>query len=111
MLNFLALVLLVMLFAVGQVLFKKAALSIGDGNFLWELLNGWTLAALILYGFTTVLWIWILQTVPLNLAYAFTSLAFLIVPLAAYIAFGETLSIKYAVGCGLIVTGVIITST
>jgi len=111
MVKVVALVFLVVLFALGQVLFKKAALSGGDGEFLRGLLTVWTLAALILYGLATLLWIWILQTVPLSIAYAFTSLAFILVPIVAHVVFGEALSIKYAIGCGLIVMGVIITST
>jgi multidrug transporter EmrE-like cation transporter len=68
------------------------------------------LAARVLYGLATLLWVWTLRTMPLSHVYSFSSLGFVIVPLAAYSVFGEALSPKYAIGCALIVTGVIVTS-
>jgi len=109
--NIVAIVLFAALIALGQVFFKKAALSISGGDFFAGLLNAWLLAAIALSGAAAVLWVWILQTMPLSRAYAFTSLVYIMVPLAAYVLLDETFSVNYALGCGLIIAGVIIAST
>ena len=93
--------------AVGQILFKKAAMSLPyNPQIIDWLLNGWLLSALILYGFATLLWIWVLRHAPLHIAYPFMALAFIIVPLLSYYFLGEPLSIKTFIGGFLIIIGV-----
>ena len=55
--------------SLGQVLFKKAALSIPTAA-TWQhwAFNGWLVTALALYGITTLAWIWVLRHAPLHLA-------------------------------------------
>lgn len=72
----------------GQVFFKKAAIAIGEGGFLVGLLNKWLFAAILVCGAAVIVWVWILKTTPLNLAYV-----------AAYFAFNEKADAFYAVGC------------
>lgn len=108
MLKIVALVGFAALMAVGQILFKKVALSSSDG-LIATLFNPWLIAALAFYAIATVLWVWILSTTPLSLAYPFAALGFVFVPLAAWWVFGESLSWSYAVGVALIVAGVIVT--
>lgn len=97
--------------SVGQMMFKKAALAIGQGNGLsaW-IFNGWLLGAFLLYGLTTLLWVWILKHVPLHMAYPFMALAFFIVPVLGYFALGEAISAKVLLGSLFIVIGVIISN-
>ena len=98
------------LLATGQILFKKAAL-LGVGRALpWGLVNGWLVAALVVYGGATLLWVWILRTTPLSIAYPFAALGFVIVPLVARFLFGEVLDLRYALGVAMIVFGVLLTS-
>lgn len=74
------------------------------------LFNGWLLAALILYGVTTLLWVWILKHVPLHMAYPFMALAFFIVPMLGYFALGEPVNIKVLLGSLFIIAGVVISN-
>ena len=93
--------------AAGQILFKKAAMHLPANPQLVDwLLNGWLIAALILYGVTTLLWIWVLRHAPLHLAYPFMALAFIIVPLLSHYFLGEPINIKTFIGGALIVIGV-----
>jgi drug/metabolite transporter (DMT)-like permease len=104
--------LCVLSISVGQILFKKAA-----GAFLmpltWQafVFNGWLIASLVLYGLTTLGWVWILRNVPLHLAYPFMGLAFLIVPTLAWMFLGEPLHWRTLAGGLLIMAGVALAST
>ncbi|PLK26866.1 hypothetical protein [Novosphingobium sp. TH158] len=103
------------LLAAGQALFKASALKLGQtggtvgGLFSLVAMPGFWLA-LALYGAGTLLWIYILQTVPLSRAYPFAALGFVIVPIIAALLFAERLNLTYALGAALIVAGVIVTA-
>ena len=93
--------------ALGQLLFKKAAIGLpAQPDATDWLLNGWLLMALALYGVTTLLWVWILRHAPLHLAYPFMGLAFLLVPLMASVWLDEPLHWQSLVGGALILAGV-----
>jgi undecaprenyl phosphate-alpha-L-ara4N flippase subunit ArnE len=102
----------VLLIAIGQLLFKTAAAQWRIDGWSWatvrEFLSPAMVVALVVYGFATVLWIYVLRTVPLATAYTLFSLAFLIVPLLAYFMLGERLSTNTLVGGAIIIVGVII---
>ncbi|SRR6266511_1106302 len=99
-----------LLLGVGQLLFKAAAdrtppitrvtdiVQVLGVPLLW--------LALILYGLTTLLWVCLLQQVPLSRAYPFAALAFVLVPVGAAAFFGERLSLATALGSALIVAGI-----
>lgn len=98
--------------SIGQLLFKKAAAVLPAQPQLVDwVLNGWLLASLLLYGMTTLGWIWILCHVPLHLAYPFMGLAFLIVPTLAWLFLGEPLHWRTLAGGALIMAGVALAST
>jgi drug/metabolite transporter (DMT)-like permease len=107
-----ALGLYVAILSSGQLLFKKAAQStgtisgIGDVRLLFA--NYWLWIALILYGVATVLWVAILQRVPLSTAVLFNALCFVLVPLAAAFFFGENVGWRHMAGIALIVTGLVV---
>ena len=96
--------------SIGQLLFRKAALSISSFSPAGLLSNGWFLLAVGLYGITTLGWVWILRQAPLALAYPFMSLAFLIVPLLAWLFLGEPLHWHTVAGGALIMAGVVLAS-
>ena len=107
-----ALGLYVAILSSGQLLFKKAAQSTGTINGIGDvrplLLNHWLWLALILYGMATVLWVAILQRVPLSTAVLFNALCFVLVPLAAAALFGESVGWRHAAGMALIVAGLVV---
>jgi drug/metabolite transporter (DMT)-like permease len=107
-----ALALYVAILSGGQLLFKQAALNSQQVNAIGDLrhliFNGWIWAAVILYGVATLLWVTILQRVPLSTAILFNALCFVLVPVAAAAIFGETLSWRHAVGGALIITGLVV---
>jgi drug/metabolite transporter (DMT)-like permease len=97
--------------SVGQLLFKKAAEALPEIPTLlnWGT-NIWLLASLVLYGLTTIGWIWILRHAPLHLAYPFMGLAFLIVPTLAWLFLGEPIGWHTLAGGTLILAGVALAS-
>ena len=100
-------VLCVIGISLGQLLFKKAAMTLPVQAQLMDwIFNGWLIVALGLYAVTTVLWVWILRSAPLHLAYPFIELAFMFVPLIGWYFLGEPLHWQTLVGGGFIVVGV-----
>lgn len=98
--------------SIGQLLFKKAAAALPSPMSLTGLLqNGWLITALLLYGITTLGWIWVLRHAPLHLAYPFMGLAFLLVPTLAWLFLGEPLHWRTLAGGALIMAGVALAST
>lgn len=95
----------------GQILFKLAARgATGAAGFPWSLFNGYLFAALALYGAATLLWVWLLKTLPLNVAYPFVGLAFVIVPLAGAWLLNEPLDWRHLAGGVIIAIGVAVAS-
>ena len=104
--------LCVLLIAAGQLLFKAAAGQWRIDGWSWSTVRSFLspvmLIALVIYAAATLLWVFVLRTVPLSSAYALFSLAFLIVPVLARIFLGEAISTNTLVGGAIIVVGVVI---
>jgi drug/metabolite transporter (DMT)-like permease len=111
----LQLVTVVTLLAVGQLLFKAGALQgqpVRDLATLIRLFSApLVLAALALYAVTTLLWVYILQSVPLSRAYPFTALGFVLVPLASARLFDEVVGGRYLAGLALLLAGLYLTAS
>ena len=58
----------------------------------------------------TLFWLFILQKIPLSLAYPFTALAMVIIPILSTFLFEEKLDINYWFGASLIVLGIFVKS-
>ena len=103
----------VLVLAAGQLMFKLVSERID--NLSGILLNPNALVifmgALGLYGFSTLLWVLALRTIPLSKAYPFMAIGFLIVPIAAYFTFGESINRMQILGMLFVVGGLIIVST
>lgn len=98
--------------AAGQVLFKLGANAlVANGGKLASTGGAVVAAALALYGVTTLAWIWVLQRAELGKIYPLMALAFILVPIASHFLFGETFTWRYAVGCALLVAGIVLTSS
>ena len=107
------------LMSLGQILFKKTALSIslsmGSNNSL-GLIEGlikalsvpWLYMALCVYALATIFWLYLLQRIPLSLAYPFSAFAMVIVPIVAVLIFGERLTWSYWIGVLFIIIGIFI---
>jgi len=92
----------------GQVLFKLGAMASNAENasLLARYANPWLMAALLLYVVATALWIYVLKHVPLNVAYPFMGLAFVVVPVAASLFAGEPLAARHLAGGVVIAAGI-----
>lgn len=101
--------------ATGQILFKIGALKVphvdGIQGWIQLIFQPVIIGALCLYATSTLLWLWLLQRIPLTTAYPFAALAFLLVPFGGWLIFKEPLHGRYLIGVGFILAGVILTST
>jgi drug/metabolite transporter (DMT)-like permease len=100
--------------SLGQVFMKLAAMNLhnpASGIAVGPIYVSWHFpVGIILLGLSTLLWVWILRLMPLNIAYPFMALAFVLVPLLCYFLLSEPLAWKNLYGTVLIVAGVIIVS-
>lgn len=98
----------------GQVLFKQVANSThaesGERWLLALATHPLMWLAVSLYAGATLLWVNILETLPLSRAYPVMAMAFLLVPLAGMVFFDERLDARYWLGVVLIMGGVILVS-
>lgn len=100
----------VLMVVAGQLLFKLLGLKIQRGIALLEpRLIGIALTACVIYATATVLWIYLLRTLPLTKAYPFMALSFVLVPLGGVLFFSEAVRLPYMLGVALIVAGVLLT--
>ena len=105
-------ILCVVLIAAGQMLFKVAAAQWRIDGWSWNTARGFLspamVLALIVYGMTTVLWVFILRTVPLSAAFPVYALVFVLVPVAAHVLLNEPWSWNTLIGGAVIMLGVVI---
>ena len=96
--------------SLGQVLFKFCAESYRVvGPFHGKTL-GLFAAAMVLYGVTTLVWIWVLNRSELGKIYPLMALAFILVPVGSYFIFGERFSTQYFIGVAVIALGILLTA-
>ena len=101
----------VCLVSIGQLLMKIAATQLTELSQPLKIITCWPLiGALGAYFASIVLWFFVLKLLPLRLAYPFSALAFVLVPLLAHWFLGESLSMKWMIGSGLIMLGIVISS-
>lgn len=101
----------VLMLSIGQILFKYASERIdiqGQGVIMGLLLKPTFVLALIIYGVATILWLLVLKTTPLRMAYPFVALAFVVVPIFSFIFLGEELRWGSIIGAAVIILGVYI---
>jgi drug/metabolite transporter (DMT)-like permease len=100
------------LMSVGQLLFRHSALQVA-GRPLPELLMALVkmpvfLGAVLLYGLTTFLWVWLLGRYSLSIAYPFATLAVVAVPILEMTVFQQRLPSGYWLGLSLIIAGMLV---
>ena len=106
----LALLGVVALMTLGQVLFKLAARHIEvltlSVETAWNLAtNPYLVAGIVVYGVTTVLWVFVLTSGDLSRSYPFVALTMVLVPLCGVVLFHEPLSPALLAGGALILAG------
>ena len=93
--------------AVGQILFKVSSTILASTGTLCSTKALVPLvAAICLYGVTSLAWVWVLQKIDLGRIYPLMALAFVFVPLGSHLVFGERFQWQYFLGVGLIVVGI-----
>ena len=96
----------------GQLLFKLGTSSWhGDDAVGWIvsfLKNPFLVTAVFMYAVTILVWIYLLKTLPLSLAYPLTALSYAIVPVFSLFFLHEKMSWHTAVGAAVIILGVAI---
>ena len=118
---FLYLLFFVLLMCTGQILFKKTALILSKSYYSMHISKvfesllilikiPYFFLALLVYASATLFWLFILQKIPLSIAYPFTALAMVIIPILSIFLFQEKLSLNYWIGATLIVIGIFIIS-
>jgi drug/metabolite transporter (DMT)-like permease len=100
----------VLAIAGGQMLFKLGALASNtagaDVSLLVRYANAYLITAIVVYAVATALWVYVLKSVPLNIAYPFMGLAFVIVPLLGAVFLGEPVAARHLIGGAVIAAGI-----
>jgi undecaprenyl phosphate-alpha-L-ara4N flippase subunit ArnE len=106
--QFAFIVLTVLALSAGQILFKLASsgFELSGAGLISNVLNIRLVLALLVYAFATIMWLLVLKSTPLRVAYPFTALAFFIVPVLAHFLLGEKVGWNTFAGAGLIAGGV-----
>lgn len=103
-------VLCVIGIAMGQILFKLSSNAMQrSGSFIDPRSLKILFFALVIYGITTLAWVWVLQKIELGRAYPLMALAFVLVPIGSYFVFGERFHVQYFIGVLIIITGIFVT--
>ncbi|MBU9673421.1 EamA family transporter [Planococcus sp. CP5-4] len=109
--NYLLILLNTMILVSGQFLWKFGMTGKDDsfssvGAIIKLMLSPYIVTGLTMYGFATVLWLFILTRVPLSVAYPIQSLAYVFAVFGAYFIFNEPLSMMKILGVLMIMIGV-----
>ena len=89
----------------GQLCQKQAAQVSGKG--VARVLR-WLALAVLLLGIAMLLWLRVLQLLPLSLAYPMLSLNFVLVTLVARFVFHEPIDSRHWLGVALVISGVVL---
>ena len=94
----------------GQVMLKLAVQKLGKFEWTWAYFKSvftdwWLLASGISFGFSAVLWLYILKKFPFSQAYPLTSLSFVFGMIAAWAVFNESITFSRWIGLILVILG------
>jgi drug/metabolite transporter (DMT)-like permease len=109
MITYAAALACVIALTVGQLLFKAGAIGLREyGTFFAFKPAAALVTAMCLYGITSLGWVWVLQRIELGRIYPLMALAFVLVPFASHLVFGERYHPQYFVGVAFIMLGIVI---
>lgn len=100
--SYLLVVLASLLSCGGQLCQKQAAHQARRAPLL-----RWLLLALALLGLAMLVWLQVLQRLPVSIAYPMLSMNFILVTLAARLIWHEAIDKRHLLGIGLVVAGII----
>jgi multidrug transporter EmrE-like cation transporter len=102
----------------GQIAFKKGMSAAGSIQILYNIrwlfslikifFTPFVFIGLVLYATSTILWLVALSRCPLNYAYPFTAITFILVILLSAIMLHEPLPLMRIIGVGIIVCGILV---
>jgi drug/metabolite transporter (DMT)-like permease len=108
MIYFIALICVIGI-AIGQILFKLSAAALQKSESYLDIAFLTSLcSAFLVYGITTIAWVWVLQKVELGKVYPLMALAFVLVPIGSHFIFGEKFQAQYFLGVAVIIAGIFI---
>lgn len=111
MIQVMLIILSVGMVATGQLLFKKVSLTINaEGTWVAASVAGWFCLSMIIYLTATLLWIHILRSANLAVAYPFMALSFIIVPLLSNLFYGDHIAPHFIIGSLMVFLGLILVS-
>ena len=106
-----ALLLAIAANTVGQILFKVSADRMRDqvdGLIMAYVTSPYIWFAIGFYFAASIVWVWVLQWLPISTAYPVMSLVFILVPLAGIFLFNETQDLRFFIGVALILGGILL---
>lgn len=110
LMNFSLILINTLILVSGQFLWKfgmqNQTISLSFVSIVKVLFSPYVFSGLAMYGFATVIWLYILSKVPLSLAYPIQSITYIFAVIGAHFIFNETLTIYKVLGCLLIMLGV-----
>ncbi|MFD1711244.1 4-amino-4-deoxy-L-arabinose-phospho-UDP flippase [Ottowia flava] len=90
-------------------MFKLTANAINSAGTLFSLAPlAWFSATIALYGITSIGWVLVLRNADLGKIYPMMALAFVLVPLASHIMFGEQFPKGFYLGTAFLIAGLLI---
>ena len=118
--NYLPIILTaVSLNAFAQIFLRKSMIPFSDTEFSLETIGIWfpqlvvnvyLWFGMMCYGFSIVIWLYVLSKTEVSYAYPFLSLGYIIIAIAGYVFFSENLSLFRISGILIICLGVVLIS-
>lgn len=103
----------IILGAVAQIALKLGAnksVEMENAGLIKSFINFPVITGIFLYGISALVWIVVLRKVELSTAYPMVSFGYVIVFIASFFLFGESLSLNKIIGLALIVAGILFIS-
>lgn len=117
-LTLLAACLTMLILSLGQVILKLFAAELSHFTLSLSgllqnsgLISKYFILLGVTYGSVFCLWIFVLQKMELSRAFPFAALTFVFVPLLSYLFLNETISMSTILGAGVIIVGIIISTS
>lgn len=108
--QYLLLLSAIVLAIIGQFSLKKgvveSTLSPTASSIIKTIFSPVVLAGFIAYGLGSIIWLFVLQRLPLSVAYPALSLSYVIIVIVSFLFLGEPLTTNKIIGVALIVAGV-----
>lgn len=103
-----ALILMISSTIIANLLLKIGAMAPPGANAVFRNVSWQSLAGIFAFGFSLLIYTWVLRSIPLNVAQAFTAFQFVGVVLASAILLSEAIPPLRWVGLALIAAGILL---